>query len=357
MVHPLLARTLRRAGAAVLAALLMLWSLSTAGAETRVLRLHHLLPETSPQHQDIFLPWAKRVGQASQGRLRIEVTGEMKLGGKPPELISQVETHKVDIVWTVAGYTPGRFPRLEVFELPWIASSRASATSPALYEFYETHAREDAANVHMLAVWCHPSGVILNRNKPMLRPADAAGRVLRVPSVVFGEALRSVGAEPKLIPATQVLKQFQEGAIDGAVFPYEVLPTLKLATQVRHITEFAGHRGLYTAVFVLAMSERTYQSLDDDLRKVIDTHSGAWLSAELGRVWDEIEEIGRGAVAAAGGEVTFVKNQDYEAWVQATEPVIERWKAKVGRTGIDGAKLIAAARTLVAKYTERARND
>lgn len=64
----------------------------------------------------------------------------------------------------------------------------------------------------------------------MLTPADAAGRTLRVPSVVFGEALRSAGAKPKLIPAPQVLKQFQDGAIDGALFPYEVLPTLKLAS-------------------------------------------------------------------------------------------------------------------------------
>jgi TRAP-type transport system periplasmic protein len=357
MAHPLLARLLLLARAAVLLAVLALWPLAAADAETRVLRLHHLLPEASPQHQKIFRPWAERVGLASKGRLRIEVTGEMKLGGKPPELISQVETHQVDIVWTVAGYTPGRFPRLEVFELPWIASSRASATSPALHEFYETYAREDAANVHMLAVWCHPSGVILNRNRPMLTPADATGRVLRVPSVVFGDALRSLGAEPKLMPATQVPAQFQEGVIDGALFPYEVLPTLKLAGQVRHITEFAGHRGLYTAVFVLAMSKRTYQSLDDDLRAVIDAHSGASLSAELGRVWDEIEEIGRRAVAAAGGEVTFVKNADYEAWVRATEPVVESWKAKVGRAGIDGAKLIAAARELVAKHTERARNN
>jgi TRAP-type C4-dicarboxylate transport system substrate-binding protein len=357
MAHPWLARSLRLAGAAGLVAFLTLWPLAAAGAGTRVLRLHHLLPETSPQHQHIFLPWAEQVEQASKGRLRIEVTGEMKLGGKPPELISQVETHKVDIVWAVAGYTPGKFPRLEVFELPWIASSRASATSPALYEFYETYAREDAANVHMLAVWCHPSGVIVNRNRPLLRPADAAGRVLRVPSVVFGDALRRVGVEPKLIPATQVLVQLQEGVIEGAVFPYEVLPTLRLAGQVRHITEFAGHRGLYTAVFVLAMSKRTYRSLDDDLRKIIDAHSGASLSAELGRLWDEIEEIGRRSVAAAGGEVTFVKNTDYEAWVQATEPAIESWKAKVGGAGIDGAKLIAAARALVAKYTERARNN
>jgi TRAP-type C4-dicarboxylate transport system substrate-binding protein len=352
-----MAKMLRLAGAAGLLAVLALSQLPAAGAEQRVLRFHHFLPEKSPQHRDIYLPWAKKIADASKGRLRIEVTAAMKLGGTPPELISQVEKGKVDLVWTLAGYTPGRFPRLEVFELPWIASSRATPTSQALHEFYETHAREDAANVHLLAVWCHPSGVILNRAAPMLRPADAAGRVLRVPSVVIGEVLRSAGAEPKLVPAPQVLKQFQDGAIDGALFPYEVMPTLKLPSQARYITEFAGHRGFYTAVFLLAMSKKAYASLDEDLRKVIDAHSGAALSAELGRIWDDIEEVGRNAVAAAGGEVVFVKNEDYEAWVRVSEAAIEVWKAKVGRAGIDGARLIAAARELVAKYTARPRNE
>jgi TRAP-type C4-dicarboxylate transport system substrate-binding protein len=330
---------------------------SAAAAEGRSLRFHHFLPEKSPQHQAIFLPWARRIAQASNGRLRIDITAAMQLGGKPAELISQVERHQVDIVWTLPGYTPGKFARLEVFELPWIASSRASATSQALYEFYETYAREDFANVHVLAVWCHPSGVIMNRDEPMLRPTDAAGRVVRVPSVVVGEAFRSVGAKPKLIPAPQVLGQLHEGAISAALFPYEVIPTLKLTKEIRHVTEFAGHRGLYTAVFLLAMSKKVYRSLDEGRRKLIDAHSGASLSAEFGRMWDDIEEIGREAFAAAGGVVTFVKNDDYDVWVQATQAVNEVWTAKVGRIGIDGAKLIAAAKELVAKYTERARHD
>ena len=46
-----------------------------------------------------------------------------------------------------------------------------------------------------------------------------------------------MGAEPNLMPAPQVLKQLQEGAIAGALFPYEVIPTLKLTKQIRHITE------------------------------------------------------------------------------------------------------------------------
>jgi TRAP-type C4-dicarboxylate transport system substrate-binding protein len=343
-------RVARRAGL-----VFALWPLSVTIAQERVLRFHHFLPEKSPQHKDIFLPWTRRITQASNGRLRIDITAAMQLGGRPQDLISQVETHQVDLVWTLAGYTPGKFARLEVFELPWIASSRASATSQALYEFYETHAREDLANVHVLAVWCHPSGVILNRHKPVLRPIDVAGRALRVPSVVIGEAFRSLGAEPKLIPAPQVLQQLQEGAIASALFPYEVIPTLKLAKEIGHITEFAGHRGLYTAVFLLVMSTQTYGSLDEELRRAIDAHSGSSLSAEFGRMWDDIEELGRENFAAAGGVVTFVRNDDYEAWVQATQSVNEIWKAKVARAGIDGAKLIAAAQELVAKYTMQAR--
>jgi TRAP-type C4-dicarboxylate transport system substrate-binding protein len=346
---------MRLASAAGLLAAFTLWPLSAPIAEERVLRFHHFLPEESPQHQDIFLPWARKIGQASNGRLRIDITAEMPLGGTPAELISQVEKDQVDIVWTVAGYTPGKFARLEVFELPWIASSRASATSQALYEFSQRYALEDLANVHALAVWCHPSGVIMSRDAPMLTPDDAAGRVLRVPSVVIGEAFRTVGAEPRLMPAPQVLKQLQESTISGTLFPYEVIPTLRLATQIRHITEFAGDRGLYTSVFLLAMSKKAYASLDGELRDVIGAHSGAPLSADLGRVWDDIEEIGREDFATGGGVVTFVKNDDYAAWVKAGQAAHEAWKVKVGRLGIDGAKLIGSAKELVAKYTMLAR--
>jgi TRAP-type C4-dicarboxylate transport system substrate-binding protein len=352
-----MAKMFRLASAVGLLALLTPGPMCTASAQERLLRFHHFMPEKSPQQRDIYEPWAQRIAQASKGRLKIEVAGGMRLGGTAGELISQVETNKVDIVFTLAGYTPGRFPRLEVFELPWIASSRARATSRALYEFYESYAREDAANVHILAVWCHPSGVILSRKEPLIRPADAAGRIMRVPSVVIGEAFRGLGAQPKLIPVPQVVKQFQDGAIESALFPYEIIPTLKLTSYAPHITEFAGHRGLYTAVFLIVMNKQVYESLPEEDRQVIDAHSGASLAAELGRIWDVIEEVGRDAFAAAGGDVTFVKGDNYEAWVRASEPAVELWKANVGRVGIDGEKLITAAKELVEKYTNRALNE
>ena len=49
----------------------------------------------------------------------------MQLGGTPPQLYDQAQDGVVDIVWTLPGNTPGRFPSTEVFELPFIASRRA----------------------------------------------------------------------------------------------------------------------------------------------------------------------------------------------------------------------------------------
>jgi TRAP-type C4-dicarboxylate transport system substrate-binding protein len=226
-----------------------------------------------------------------------------------------------------------------------------------MYEFHQGYAREETASVHILAVWSHPSGVIMNRTTPILRPADAAGRSVRVPTVVMGEVFRSAGANTLMNTAPQVVKLLQDGAIDGSLFVYELVPTLKLGDYIRHISEFAGHRGFYTSVFFLAMNKDSYASLDADLRKVLDDNTGPSLSRDLGRAWDEIEEVGRDAFTLAGGEVTFVRGEDYEDWVKASEPAIESWKARVGRIGIDGDKLIAVARELVAKYTARAHND
>jgi TRAP-type C4-dicarboxylate transport system substrate-binding protein len=178
---------------------------------------------------------------------------------------------------------------------------------------------------------------------------------MRAASDVIGELLSNVGATPKTATVTQVLTLLNQREIDGTLLPYEVIPTLKLTSEIRHITEFAGHRGLYTAVFLLVMNKDVFASLGEDLRRVLDAHSGALIAAEWGRHFDEFEEVGRDNFIAAGGTVTFVKNEDYEEWVQASQPAIDSWVTKVGRAGIDGTKLIASARELVAKYAMQAR--
>jgi hypothetical protein len=66
----------------------------------------------------VLKPWGERIEKASGGRLVIEHFDAMALGGAPPQLIDQARDGVADIAMTLTGYTPGRFPRTEVFELP-----------------------------------------------------------------------------------------------------------------------------------------------------------------------------------------------------------------------------------------------
>jgi TRAP-type C4-dicarboxylate transport system substrate-binding protein len=128
-------------GAGVLASPLVVRDLKAQAQVT--LRLHHFLPPASNGQQRFLAPWAQRIEQASGGRLRIQIFPAMQLGGAPPQLFDQARDGVADIVWTLPGNTPGRFPRIETFELPFFASRRAVTNSRALQEFGEQHLAEE----------------------------------------------------------------------------------------------------------------------------------------------------------------------------------------------------------------------
>jgi TRAP-type transport system periplasmic protein len=317
------------------------------------LRLEHFMTETSPQHTELFLPWARRIEEASKGRMRVKVTGGLGLNGPPSELLGKVIRSETDISWAVAGYTPGRFPKLSVFELPWIVSSRAAVTSLALQEYYETHARDELADVHALAIWSTSSGVIMTKERQVLLPSDLKGLRIRAASAQLGSLLSAFGAEPKYLPGTAVAAGLDQGNLDGTLLPYEVIPTFQLQTRIHQISEFAGDRGLFTVVHVLAMSRDRYERLPPELRQVIDDNSGLKLAGEIGRLFDSLETPGREVFEANGGTATFIKGQQYDIWYRQSQPVIDAWVRQQKEHGANGEMLLKAAKDLVAKYSSQ----
>ena len=86
-----------------------------AGAQTPqvVLKLHHFLPPTSNAQVRFLTPWARRVERDSGGRIRIDLYPNMHLGGTAAQLYDQARDGVADIVWTLPGLTPARFPKIE----------------------------------------------------------------------------------------------------------------------------------------------------------------------------------------------------------------------------------------------------
>jgi TRAP-type transport system periplasmic protein len=320
-----------------------------AAAQETTLRLHHFLPAVSNVHRFFLQPWVQKVQTESGGRLRIQIFPAMQLGGAPPQLYDQARDGVADIIWTLPGNTPGRFPRIEVFELPFVSHKRAIVNCKAVQEFADKHLREEFREIHPICVWAHGEGLIHSR-RPVRSMEDLQGMKLRFPSRLNGEALRALGAAPVGMPVPQVPEALAQGVIDGAVVPWEVVPALRLQEMVRHHTEVPGSPTLYTAAFILAMNPAKYAALPPELKRVLDANSGQAAAVMAAVPWDErgpvVEEMAR----KRGNEIVVISEEEKRRWTRATQPVVESWVASMKERGIDGGALLEDARALVAKH-------
>ncbi|MFZ1679905.1 MAG: TRAP transporter substrate-binding protein [Rhizobiaceae bacterium] len=317
-----------------------------AHAQEVTLKLHQFLPAQSAVPAHILDPWADAIETDSGGRIRIERYPSMQLGGKPPELIDQVRDGVVDFVWTLPGYTPGRFPRMEVVELPFMMND-AESTSRALWSLFESDMKDtEFKDYHVIGVWVHGPGVIHSR-EPIPSIEAMRGKKLRAPTRIVTSLLSELGATAVGMPVPALPEQLSKGVIDGAVIPWEVTSSVKVHELVRNHTEFGGDRALYTAAFVLAMNKARYESLPDDLKAVIDRHSGLDFSANAGKTQQGDDAPARVVAAQAGNSIVTLDTAEVDKWKAAAEPVRAKWIAEMAERGIDGQSLFDRATALI----------
>ncbi len=341
--------TLFRPAAQLVALVLGLSLAAPAGAQEVTLRLHQFLPEQSFVPAHILTPWADAIEAGSNGRIKIERYPAMQLGGKPADLVDQLVDGVVDIIWTLPGYTPGRFPRTEVFELPFLVAD-AEAASAAYWDLAQTEMKDtDFKDLHLLGAWVHGRGVI-HSSRPVLKVEDLAGLKLRAPSRTTTMLLEQLGAIPVGMPVPAVPEALSKGVIDGALLPWEVSASLKVGELVHNHTEFPG-KGIYVATFILAMNKDSYDRLPDDLKAVIDAASGAAFSAEAGRLQQAEDIPARKAAEDLGNAIVTLSPDEAARWEAAAAPVTQSWIAEVAAAGIDGQALLDSARAAIAAHS------
>ena len=71
-----------------------------------------------------------------------------------------------------------------------------------------------------------------------------------------------------------------------------------------------------------------------------------------GTMWDVEARAVADLVGGRGDPINVLTAEDIVSWRKATEPVIGSWLKEMRTHKIEGAELIAAANTLLAKYAD-----
>ena len=308
-------------------------SATTSGTDdVTTLRFSHFMTANDNINTEGFEPWAKKIEEESNGRLKIEIYPSATLS-KPGATYDAAAKGTVDIGMQVQGYTAGRFPLTQVVELPGISNTAQEQTC-ILYELYNNGAISDEyEDTHLLSLMGSGQGALHTADKPIRTPEDMKGMRIRQPSVVASHVIETIGAAPVGMPASDTYTSLQRGVIDGLAFTWQPIQAFRLDELLSHHTNIP----FYNSTFVVTMNKDKYNSLPDDLKKVIDDNSGIVMSERIAKIFDESNEAAMAAARAKGDTMIDIPDplNDPE-WRGPLLEGTQRYLDELEALGLDG---------------------
>ncbi|MGG2396616.1 TRAP transporter substrate-binding protein [Pseudomonas sp. SH1-B] len=316
-------------------------------ADRVTLKIAHFLPSTSNAQSHIIEPWCAQLGEESVGRIQCQIFPSMQLGGTPAKLADMARNGVADIVWTAPGYSPGKFPRVEALELPFVLPYGGQAGNRIIWDYYQQYAQDDFKGYKVLVVHGDGGMNLHSRGKAIHSLADLTGLKLRASSRTAAKTIESLGATPVSMPPAQMTEAISKGVVDGALAAWEVVP----ATKLDEVTEYhsvppQGQPAFGYTVLAMLMNPRKFNSLPADLQAIIERNSGAALSEHFATAWDAAADQALANTPESGR--VAIAPEAYQAMQQASQTAVQQWISEAADKGLDGQALVQHVRQLSA---------
>ena len=270
--------------------------------------------------------FAKAVAEASGGTLKIEHFPGGTLGSSPAQQLSMVENGVADIAEVVVAYSPGRFPELATFELPFLAKSNTEA-GLAAWKLYEKGLLSDFDDLMLVGIIISgPYGV--STNKPVKSLADFSGLRLRAAGQIQNEIVSSLGAVPiGNISAPAIAESMSRGLIDGTLMAPGLIHPFRIADVAEH---HLFDLKLGSVAIIFPMRRDTYEKLPPRAKAAFDEFSGEWITRKLGEDLDiqEAIAIDRLRSGADQGVVDDWEDASIEQAKAALTPLLSKYDTK-----------------------------
>ncbi len=312
---------------AAAAALVMGSALGASAAQTFKLTYSCFFPPSHIQSK-LAEAWCKEVEKRTGGRVKIEYYPGQTLT-KARQVYDGVVQGLSDIGFCLFGYTRGRFPLMEVVDLPLGYPSGQVATQVA-NAVYRKFKPKELNDVEVMYLHAHGPGLLHTKGKAVRKMEDLKGMKIRSHGTT-AKVVKALGGTPVAMPMPELYQALQRGVVDGALYPVEVNKGWKMAEVVDFCTE--NYANAYTTTFYVVMNKDKWNALPDDIKKIIRQINQEWI-VKHGKAWDTSDAEGRAYMLKKGRK--FIKLPPAEAarWKKATDPVLDEYVKKASAKGV-----------------------
>jgi TRAP-type C4-dicarboxylate transport system substrate-binding protein len=324
--------------------LLLTAALSVAQAATTQLTYSIFFPSTHGQAK-AGESWAQEIEKATNGQVKINVLAGGTLT-PADQCFDGVVKGISDIGMSVFAYTRGRFPMIEVLDLPMGYPNGRVATRVA-NEFYKKFTPKELEGVKLLYVHAHGPG-LLHTKTPVTTVEQIKGMKIRSTGL-SAKIVQALGAVPVAMPQGQTYESLQKGVVEGTFAPIETLKGWKQAEVIKSTTDCSGI-GYTTAMFVV-MNLKKWSALPADVRKVMEEVSSRWIDIH-GKAWDQLDQEGREYSLSLGNKIVSLSADENTRWQKAVRPIIDEYIKEVSAKGLPAEKAVTEVESLIKQYSK-----
>jgi tripartite ATP-independent transporter DctP family solute receptor len=267
----------------------------------------------------------KKLEQATNGRLSIQMYPSMQLGGEK-EMIEQAQVGALAIARISVGPMGPLVPELNVFNLPFMfrddAHMEKVIDGPIGEEMLKKLTDHPTANLIGLCWMNAGTRNVYNSKKPIQTVEDLKGLKIRMMgNPVFVDTMNSLGGNGVSMGFDQLINAMQTGVVDGAENNY---PTYESGQHYRY-AKYYSKTGHLMIPEILVFSKRTWSSLSKEDQELI-TKLAKEAQQEERKLWYDREKESLKKMVDAGAVVNEVK--DKAPFQAAVKPVWDKYGAQ-----------------------------
>ena len=280
-------------------------------------------------HSVLAVEWGKEIEKRTNGRVKVDVLpgGTLTPADK---CYDGVEKGISDIGMSVFAYTRGKFPLMEVIDLP-IGIKNGVVATRLINEFYEKFKPKELDGVKVMFLHAHGPG-LLHTKTAVNRLEDLKGMKVRCTGLAT-KIVTTLGGIPVAMPMGETYDALSRGVVDASMAPQESLNTWKWGEVVKFTTEDFG--ASYSTGMFVVMNKDKWNSLPPDIQNIIEKINDEWIE-KSGKGWDDIDKEGRAATLKLGNKIISLTKEENERWAKAVRPLLDEYVTNMKSKGLPG---------------------
>jgi TRAP-type C4-dicarboxylate transport system substrate-binding protein len=273
--------------------------------------------------------WGKEIEKRTNGRVKVTMYpgGTLTPGDKCYDGVVKGLSH---VGMSVLSYTVGKFPLLEVIDLPLGFKGGAVATK-ITNEFFAKFKPKELEEVKvMYLMGIAPSRI--HTKKPVNKLDDLKGMKIRATGTV-SRIVAALGATPVAMPMPDTYDALSRGVVEGVVCPIEALEGWKLGEVVKFTTQNTSTANSI-AQFVV-MNKDTWNAFPPDIQNILDKVNEEWIP-KSGALWDELDKSATDFILKRGNKIISLSVEEQERWTKAVRPLLDDYVSRMKAKGLPG---------------------